>query len=73
VSDSNKVVIEGVNITTTPSTSSVLTDATGKYIIYNVPAGALTISAKKGGWKESKIAVTITAGNTTNGDIIMSK
>ncbi len=73
VRDSNKVVIDGVNITTTPSTSSVLTDASGNYTISNIPAGTLNISAKKGGWKESKIIVTITAGNNTNGDIIMSK
>ena len=73
VRDSNKVVIDGVNITTTPSTGSVLTDASGNYTITNIPAGTLNISAKKGGWKESKIIVTITAGNTTNGDIILSK
>jgi hypothetical protein len=73
VTDSNKVAIDGVNITTTPSTSSVLTDGTGKYTIINIPAGVLNISAKKGGWKESKIVVSITVGNNTNGDIILAK
>lgn len=73
VRDSNKVVISGVNITTTPSVWSVITDSAGGYLINNIPPGVLTISAKKGGWKATTVTVTITAGYNTIGDIIMSK
>lgn len=73
VTDSNKVAIEGVNITTTPSTGSVTTDPNGVYNIPNIPAGVFNIVAKKGGWKQSTISVTITVGNIQNGDVIMSK
>jgi len=73
VSDSNKVFIPGVNITTTPSTGSVFTDSLGNYIINNISPGALTITAKKGGWKTSTVLVTITAGYNTIGDVILSK
>lgn len=73
VTDSNKVVIPGVNITTTPSSSSVLTDSLGKYTISPIASGAVTISAKKGGWKATTVLVSITVGNNTIGDVIMAK
>ena len=74
VTDSTKNPIAGANITTTPVTSSVLTDTSGKYVISNIsPAASFTITAKKGGWKTSTVIVGITAGLNTIGDIIMSK
>ncbi len=68
----NKVtsaLLQGVQITTSPVTSTITTDANGKYEFDKVTAGSYVITAVKAGYKDSQINVTITEGNTATADI----
>ena len=63
----------GVQITTTPATSSILTDTNGEYSILNVTPGSYTVTAVKSGYKTVTLSVTVENGQITNGDIVLTK
>ncbi|MFH0735137.1 MAG: carboxypeptidase regulatory-like domain-containing protein [bacterium] len=68
--------VSGVNITTTPPTSSVLTDALGYYKIDQVlrlsGASKYNIVAVKSGYKKNTdVNVIVLGGRTTRGDVVI--
>ncbi len=65
--------IEGVLISTSPGTSSVLTNASGEFSITNVNPGNYTISAVKTGYQNGSLTITVSAGQNTNTDIVLTK
>ena len=70
VTDYNGKPVEGALVTTTPPSSSVLTDSEGKYILRKLPAGEFTVHVSKPGYAEE--SVTLAVGgyeHPTKGDI----
>lgn len=65
----NGNAISDVQVTTNPTTSSVITDASGNYTISNISGGQYVVTASKTGYNQSSISVVVTEGNTTPGDI----
>ncbi|MDP3830819.1 MAG: carboxypeptidase regulatory-like domain-containing protein, partial [Ignavibacteriaceae bacterium] len=63
--------ITGVQVTTNPVTSSVITGSDGNYTIPDVNPGQYTITAKKEGYSDNFVSVSVTEGNTVNADIKM--
>ncbi|MGE5497072.1 MAG: carboxypeptidase-like regulatory domain-containing protein [Syntrophothermus sp.] len=70
--DSSKPVA-GVNISTTPASAAVITDAAGKFQINNVPAASYSIMAKKNGYKQIVINVAVSSNEATEASIIIVK
>jgi formylglycine-generating enzyme required for sulfatase activity len=62
-------LIAGVNVSTTPPTSMVSTDAQGKYTITGVSPGEYTVEASKGSYKPGIVNITVAAGQATTADI----
>ena len=69
VTDVNSNPLEGVKITTTPSTVEIFTDANGSYSLLDLSAGDYTIEAEKSKYKNKTKSVTVTNGQLSNGDI----
>lgn len=67
------LVIAGVNIKTTPGTSTVTTDTTGNYQILNVTPGNFTVTAEKNGYQNGSVSITVKAGMATTADIVLKK
>lgn len=65
--------IPGVNITTTPPTNSVSTDASGNYIMENLPKGTYKLATLKDGYVPGSIQVNVIEGKAAIGDVIMTK
>lgn len=64
--------IEGVNIKTLPSTSSVTTSVDGTFFLGNLSARSYSILATKVGYDSTSIDVNVSLGDTTIADIFMS-
>ena len=62
-------LIAGANVSTTPPTSAVTTDAQGKYTILDVSPGQYTVAASKGGYKPGSVTITVAAGKATTANI----
>lgn len=56
--------IAGVTVTTNPSTTSVVTDAGGHYLISNVPAGDYDVTANAGGYEPATASASVQSGQT---------
>lgn len=69
---SNQAIV-GVQITTTPVTSSVVTGVDGNFTIPNVKSGQYTITAKKDGYNDNTTTVTVIEGKSVNADIQITK
>jgi len=54
--------VEGVSITTTPSTVSATTDKTGAYTIDQVESGSYTVRASRQGYKNAFTSVIVHEG-----------
>jgi len=67
------IPIENVNLTTLPVTSSITSDATGKYTFVNVSPGTYTLFAKKVGYDSTSISVNVIAGQITKADIYLTE
>jgi len=63
------VTVTGVQLTTTPTTSTITTDSNGKYDFDNIPAGSYVITAIKSGFINTQINVNVTEGSTAKADI----
>jgi hypothetical protein len=66
-------ILSGVLVTTNPGSSSVLTDSLGTYSINNLQPKSYTINAEKNGYLKSTLSITVSAGKSTQVDIVMSK
>ena len=63
--------LAGVSITTTPVTSSKISDASGKYKLEGVEPGDYTINASKSGYNSKSINVNVVAGETASADLML--
>jgi hypothetical protein len=61
--------LAGVQITTSPVTSSVNTGQDGNYTIPDIKAGQYTITAKKDGYNDNTATVTISEGQSVAADV----
>ncbi|QJX46571.1 hypothetical protein HMJ29_06315 [Hymenobacter taeanensis] len=66
-------LLPSVSITTTPATSSLVTDAQGVFDLSNVPTGRLTLVASKADYQQTTVAVTIDENKTTTVTILLAK
>lgn len=69
VDKDNNNGLTGAQVTTNPTTSSVLTDASGSYTISDVKPGQYVVSASKAGYSSNTINVVVTEGKTSSADI----
>lgn len=67
------IPIENVNLTTLPVTSSITSDAMGKYTFVNVSPGTYTLFSKKVGYDSTNISVNVIAGQITKADIYVAE
>jgi trimeric autotransporter adhesin len=65
--------IVGAAVSTNPPTSSVFTGSSGEYSLDNVSPGNYTISAAKSGYFDGSVTIKVTAGNSTAGNIQMTR
>ncbi len=64
--------IQGVAITTTPPTSSIITDDQGKFILTTLTTGTYTISAVKSGYNKTITNVLVEKNKTTQAIILLT-
>lgn len=64
--------IQGVAITTTPPTSSIITDDQGKFILNTLTTGTYTISAVKSGYNKTITNVLVEKNKTTEAIILLT-
>ena len=64
--------LASVQVTITPTTRGGLTDREGRYRIENVPAGSVEIRARFIGYAIGLQTITVTAGQTTTADFVLS-
>lgn len=65
--------VEGVMITTTPPSVSLLSDAEGNFSIPKIPEGEVTVSAKKKEYLSNSISVTVFDGQSTDLQMLIYK
>jgi len=65
----NNTPIQGAQITTSPVTSSVSSDASGQYTISDIQVGQYVVSASKVGYKPGAISVVVIEGKTASADL----
>ncbi|MDZ7806590.1 MAG: carboxypeptidase regulatory-like domain-containing protein [Gracilimonas sp.] len=63
--------VSGVNISTTPPTVAIITGDSGTFRINQVPLGSYTVQARKPGFKNNSVSVSITAWNAAQADILL--
>ncbi|MEX0722717.1 MAG: carboxypeptidase-like regulatory domain-containing protein [Gracilimonas sp.] len=51
--------IQNVNVTTTPPTVAILTDTEGAFSIEAIPVGSYTIQARKPGFKNNSVSISV--------------
>lgn len=61
--------VAGVQVTTTPTTSTITTDANGKYDFDDISAGSYVIQAVKSGYNNTQINVNVVEGSTAKADM----
>lgn len=61
--------LTGAAVYTEPSTSSVVTDNTGKYIINDVLAGKYKVTVTKNGYTSASVSITVIAGKSTQANM----
>ena len=67
VSDSGGLPVAAVSISTVPATSAVSTDASGQFLLADLPVGAYALSVTKTGFApETMLAVGVVGGVTTS-------
>ena len=66
-------LISGANVSTTPVTHEVSTDAQGRFFIDSVSPGQYTVTASKSGYGPDSLKITVKAGQTAKADMVMSQ
>lgn len=67
----NSSPLSGVRVTV--NNLPFTTDATGIYRYEDLPAGSYIVTAEKSGYDTGSKSVTVTAGGTANGDIVLAR
>lgn len=70
---SNSQPVANVAVTTTPATGSYVTDARGQVTISQVPAGTLSIAARKAGYDATTGSATLTTGQTQSVVLLLNR
>jgi TolB protein len=65
--------VASVGVSTTPATGSFVTDAKGQLTIEQVPAGTLSIVARKAGYDATTTSVTLGDGQTQAVTVLLNK
>jgi len=63
--------VRNVNITTTPPSSSILTNNDGSFEIIGVPAGGYTVQARKPGFINNSVSVSVNDNDVTSARIFL--
>ena len=63
--------LSGVNITTSPPTSALVTGGEGRFSLNNVEVGNYTISARKSGYDPNQVTVAVRADEITQATIFL--
>ncbi|WP_397362134.1 carboxypeptidase regulatory-like domain-containing protein [Olleya sp. R77988] len=66
VSNGDNVPLEFTRVSTNPNSSIVFTDASGNFVISNVPVGSYSVEAQKDGYLSKFEPATVTADNSVN-------
>jgi TonB-dependent starch-binding outer membrane protein SusC len=61
--------LAGVQVFVPPTGIGNLTDQDGRYLLQNVPAGTVTLTAQLVGFRQGEMAVTVTGGQTTTANL----
>ena len=67
--ESTGLPAKDVEINTAPTTTVILTDIDGHFLINNIPTGEYNVSAKLDGYKTASSKIVVTRNNTTVTDI----
>ena len=64
--------LEAVQVFIAGTGAGILTQASGQYLLLNVPVGTHTVTAQLLGYREVSVVVTVAAGETVVQNLIMS-
>jgi TonB-linked SusC/RagA family outer membrane protein len=67
------IALGSAQVTVTGTALGTITTAEGRYTLRNVPTGTITIRAARIGYGEKVSTITVTAGETANLDIALTK
>lgn len=73
ITEADATPVSAAVVSTTPPTSSVLTDDQGKFTLTDLSAGVYVVNAEKGGQVFGSTQVTVTGGKTTQSVIVLKK
>jgi TonB-dependent starch-binding outer membrane protein SusC len=65
--------LAGVQVFVPPTGIGNLTDQDGRYLLQNVPAGTVTLTAQLVGFRQGEMAVTVTGGQTTTANLQLAE
>lgn len=68
----NSEPIQGVNISLSPTGLSAVTGSDGRYEFTNLAPGLYTVQGMKSGFETNSKSITITAGQISSGDMMLS-
>ncbi len=68
----NGTVLSGVTLSTTPATHTVTTDIAGVYRFERIPSGSFTIKTSLDNYEPASTTVTITPGEFTSGNMVLT-
>lgn len=68
----SNTALNGVQITTLPVTSSVITGSDGSYTLAEIDPGIYKVTAQKDGYNTNSTDVTVTEGKSVSADILLS-
>jgi hypothetical protein len=63
--------IGGVNVTTTPPTVAILSESDGSFIVQDAPVGSYTVQARKPGFKNNSVSVTVGEWKNVRADLLL--
>ncbi|MEX0661830.1 MAG: DUF2012 domain-containing protein [Balneolaceae bacterium] len=64
--------LRNVGITTTPPSNAILTSEDGSFTIDNVPTGSFTIQARKSGYSNTSVSVSVRDNSVATARILMT-
>ncbi|WP_022821687.1 carboxypeptidase regulatory-like domain-containing protein [Hymenobacter norwichensis] len=73
VESQNNTPLANATITTTPATSSFLTDAQGRFTLPQLATGRYTLSARKTDYTPQEVALTVTEGAPTTVTLVLER